>query len=62
MLVPPGDVPALVQAIEQLLADPARRHAYAVVGREQVERHYDVWRNGKRLAERLRSTRRDPRP
>lgn len=56
VLVAPGDVTALAAAIEGLLGDPARRQDYAIAGREHVERHYDLWSNGRRLADVLRST------
>jgi glycosyltransferase involved in cell wall biosynthesis len=56
ILVPPGDVGALARSIEGLLRDPGRCQAHAIAGREHVERHYDLWRNGRRLAERLRAT------
>ena len=58
VLVPPRDVEALARAITDLLADPARRSEIARRARNRVEQHYDMWRNGQRLAERLRSTRR----
>lgn len=58
VLVPPRDVEALARAITDLLADPARRAGIAQRARERVERHYDLWRNGRRLAGLLRSTRR----
>lgn len=57
-LVPPGNPVALAAAIEALLADPARRRAYADAGRRQAERLFDLAANGRAFAERLRSTRR----
>ncbi len=56
MLVPPGDVPALVDALEALLTNPARRLTYAARARQRAEQLLDLWRNGARLADQLRST------
>jgi len=56
VLVPPKDVPALANAIAALLADPARRIEMATRARQRVEQHYDLARNGIRLARVLRST------
>jgi glycosyltransferase involved in cell wall biosynthesis len=60
VLVPPGDVPALADAIERLLRDDALRRCYAEAARRHVERHFDLWTNGRRLADRLRETPRRP--
>ena len=38
--VPPGDVPALVDAVERLLADEPARVAMGAAARERAERHY----------------------
>jgi glycosyltransferase involved in cell wall biosynthesis len=56
VLVPPGEIPALEQAIAALLADPVRRQALAAAGRAHMEAGFDMWRNGRALAERLRAT------
>lgn len=56
ILVEPGDVAGLADAIEGLLASPARRLAYAHAGRRHMEERFDLWRNGRALAERLRAT------
>jgi colanic acid/amylovoran biosynthesis glycosyltransferase len=56
MLVPPRDVKALAAAIETLLAQKTLQQKYADAAREHAEKKYDLWRNGQRLAERLRST------
>jgi colanic acid/amylovoran biosynthesis glycosyltransferase len=56
VLVPPGDVPALADAIARLLADDALRRRYAEAARRHVERLFDLWTNGRRLADSLRAT------
>jgi glycosyltransferase involved in cell wall biosynthesis len=56
VLVPPGDILALEQAIADLVADPARRQALAAAGRVHMEAGFDMWRNGRALADRLRTT------
>jgi phosphatidylinositol alpha-mannosyltransferase len=38
--VPPGDVPALVDGVERLLADEPARVAMGAAARERAERHY----------------------
>lgn len=58
VLVPPKDVDALATGIARLLADPAQRADIAARARQRVEERYDLWRNGARLAQLLRSTRR----
>jgi glycosyltransferase involved in cell wall biosynthesis len=55
-LVPPKDVPALAEAIHALLSDAELRRRHAMLGRRRTEELFDVWQNGARLAERLRST------
>ena len=40
LLVPPGDAPALAQALEQLMQAPALRTKLGREGRELVLRHY----------------------
>lgn len=56
VLVPPGDVSALAEAIGSLLSDPARRRALADAGRRHAERTFDLWANGRSLVQRLRGT------
>lgn len=56
VLVPPADVEALADAIQALLANPARRREFAAAGRKHMEARFDMWRNGRLLADRLRMT------
>jgi len=58
VLVPPADVGALGEAIAGMLADPDRRLTLAARGRRRTEELFDAWRNGARLADHLRATRR----
>jgi colanic acid/amylovoran biosynthesis glycosyltransferase len=58
ILVPPKDVLALAAAIERLLADAALRRTFAEDARRYAEEALDLWRNGARLAEHLRSVER----
>ncbi len=62
VLVPPGDVGALADAIGALLASPLLRRGYAERARQHAERTLDMWANGARLADTLRATRRAARP
>jgi colanic acid/amylovoran biosynthesis glycosyltransferase len=55
ILVPPKNVPALADAIQRLLTNPALRRTYAEDARRYAEDALDLWRNGARLAEHLRS-------
>ena len=61
ILVPPRDVTALANAIEALLTNDTLRLGYAHAGRRYAEEKFDLWRNGRRLADVLSSTqRREP--
>jgi len=62
VLVRPGSVGALADAIAGLLGDEVRRRDYARAGRAHAERVFDLGRNSERLAERLRATRRSGGP
>src|ERR1041385_333451 len=57
--VPPRDVGGLADAIQALLQDPALRRGYAERARRHAEATLDLWRNGVRLADHLRATRRE---
>jgi colanic acid/amylovoran biosynthesis glycosyltransferase len=58
MLVPPRNVGALAEAIKALLFDLEMRQKYADAAREYAEEQFDTWRNGRRLAEAIRSAHR----
>jgi colanic acid/amylovoran biosynthesis glycosyltransferase len=58
LLVPPKDVAGLADAIARVLGDPALRQTFAERGRRRTEEMFDMWRNGARLADHLRATRR----
>jgi glycosyltransferase involved in cell wall biosynthesis len=58
MLVPPRNVNALADAMKALLSDAAMRQKYSDAARKYAEEQFDTWRNGRRLAEILRSTKR----
>src|SRR5690242_7164220 len=56
VLVPPRDAIVLAQAIAMLLTHDAERARYAAAARAHMERTFDLWRNGRQLAEVLAST------
>jgi len=58
ILVPPANATALADAIQTLLRNPDLRRRYADSAREYAEKKFDLWRNGKKLAEILSSTNR----
>lgn len=58
MLVPPKNVEALADAIKTMLANAAMRQTYADAARKYAEEQFDLWRNGRRLARVLSSTKR----
>lgn len=58
ILVPARDVRALADGIETLLRDAELRRSYSERARRHAEQILDLWRNGARLAERLRATQR----
>lgn len=59
LLVPPRDVEALAGAIENLLTDSEQRQLFADRARKRAEEKFDMWKNGRTLADLLRSTKRD---
>jgi colanic acid/amylovoran biosynthesis glycosyltransferase len=62
ILVPPKDIRTLANAIATMLSDETLRQKYSTVAREYAERNFDLFENGRRLADLLRSTeRREPR-
>jgi glycosyltransferase involved in cell wall biosynthesis len=56
VLVPPTDVTALADAIQDLLADGASRDKYAAAARRYAVENFNLWRNGAALANVLRSS------
>jgi glycosyltransferase involved in cell wall biosynthesis len=56
ILVPPRDVKALADAIGMMLMNVSLRRGYADTARKYAEEKFDLWRNGQRLADLLRST------
>jgi colanic acid/amylovoran biosynthesis glycosyltransferase len=58
VLVPPKDVKALAGAIATLLKSEPLRRRLALAGRKYAEEKFDLWKNGRQLAELLRSTKR----
>lgn len=58
VLVPPRDVERLTDAVAALLANEGLRWEFAAAGRRHVERHFDLRRNGRELADVLRTARR----
>jgi glycosyltransferase involved in cell wall biosynthesis len=56
VLVPPGDIPALADALARVLGDPALRAELARAGRAHAEELYDLKRNSARLAALLRES------
>ena len=53
VLVPPRDPTRLAEAIAQLLDSEPRREEIARGARSYAEKTFDLWKNGRRLAERL---------
>ncbi len=56
LLVPPGDPPALADALERLLRDPALRCRLGQTARRRVRREFNAETWGKRVAVRFEST------
>jgi glycosyltransferase involved in cell wall biosynthesis len=55
-------VDALADAIATLLGDAPLRRRFAELGRRRTEEKFELWGNGRQLAERLRATRRSAQP
>jgi glycosyltransferase involved in cell wall biosynthesis len=49
VLVPPGRVDALTDALERLIRDPEERRRMGAAGREKVRADYDVARSARRM-------------
>ena len=58
LLVPSGDVAALADAIDRVLRHADLRQTFARLARARAEDKFDMWRNGRRLAEHLEATER----
>jgi colanic acid/amylovoran biosynthesis glycosyltransferase len=56
VLVPPRDAGALAAAIAALLDDPREQDRIAEAARRRAEREYDLWVNGRRLANLFENT------
>jgi glycosyltransferase involved in cell wall biosynthesis len=58
-LVPARDVNALASSIRNLLENPEQRLVFAERARKRAEDKFDMWRNGRSLAQLLRAARRN---
>jgi len=58
ILVPPANPIALADAMQVLLESDHLRRSYAEAARKYAEGKFDLWRNGRKLAEVLNSTKR----
>jgi glycosyltransferase involved in cell wall biosynthesis len=56
ILVPPQNEKAIADGLQLLLANAAVRQKYANAARKHVEQRFNLWRNGRLLAEILCST------
>ena len=56
LLVPPKDVKALADGIATLLRNSCLREQFAKAARAHVEKQFDLWRQGRLLADRLYRT------
>ena len=59
LLVPSRDIQALANAIQTMLSDAEKRRLFADRARKRAEEKFDMWRNGRSLANLLRETRRE---
>jgi glycosyltransferase involved in cell wall biosynthesis len=62
LLVPSRDTDALSTAIKTMLSNRAQRELFADRARQRAEEKFDMWRNGRSLANLLRATRRQSAP
>jgi glycosyltransferase involved in cell wall biosynthesis len=62
LLVPPRNVEALATAIKTLLTNSEQRQVFADRARKRAEEKFDMWRNGRNLADLLRATKRERPP
>jgi glycosyltransferase involved in cell wall biosynthesis len=58
LLVPPKNVTALADAVSTLLTNRALRLQFSQEARRYAENKFDLWKNGRRLADCLNATRR----
>lgn len=54
LLVPPTDAEALASAIKLMLSSEEMRSRFAILGRNRVEKLFDMWERGRQLAALLR--------
>ena len=60
VIITPRDVAGLADAVQRLLADVDLRRTFAERARTRAEQMLDMWENGQRLADVLRSANREP--
>ena len=49
LLVPMGDAPAMAEAMQTLLADPARAAAMGTVGRQRVRERFTIAHTARKM-------------
>jgi colanic acid/amylovoran biosynthesis glycosyltransferase len=54
LLVPPRDAAALANALERYYRDPLLRRRLGRLGREEVVKEFDLYRNAAKLAQQIR--------
>ena len=55
-LVPTKNVGELSDSIEKLLLDDDVRRRYSISGRKWIEKTFDMWKNGKKMARAIKNT------